>query len=360
MSAVSRHSERPVQTITLVLQAFKEQDGFKALNAILISFSHALQVIVVPPRAGKYDPMNTELMQMNMAVMAVKKILSLYAQIVSGKNVTDATQTISMTTREGRERTRPEFFSPPQFIVELRMAVLPTLRKIWESDLLEKAPSELSEKLIEVIKTIATADSEAGALKRSEKPWPIVKPQRKTFKVSNDHLTAVMDHGYGRDLAIEALYRCNNHISYSLEYCKEIEEQNRPRYPVPEGDITPDEPASSRPRVSESTGSATPAEPSEPATRDLLPPIDSGLDSRSDFDLLLQLAASRTADEGSSRSSDIDKLIADASNPPPAKEDAPAKEEASTKQVTIDDLNDVRILRQFQLLISPSFTKPVC
>lgn len=286
-----------------------------------------------------------------MAVMGMRSILSLYGQIVSGKNVTEATQTVSMTSREGRDRTRPEFFSPSQFVVELRMAVLPTVRSLWESNVIDKAPSDVSEKLIDVIKTIATADNESAALKRTEKPWPVIKPQRKTFKIHNDHLTSIVAEEHDRDLGIEALYRCNNHISHSLEYCREVQAQNQPRYPVPEGDITPEEQSVPRPRVSTSTGTATPDESAAaasnaPVSQEIAPPPVPEGDGTSNFDLLLQQLASPGGEPATG--SFVEAILA-TEKVSPATDEAPVKEEALPPQITVDDLNDVSFLRAAQI-----------
>src|SRR4051794_3475142 len=40
---LSRHTERPVQTITLVLQAFKDQNGFDTLNKALERFADVIR-----------------------------------------------------------------------------------------------------------------------------------------------------------------------------------------------------------------------------------------------------------------------------------------------------------------------------
>jgi E3 ubiquitin-protein ligase HUWE1 len=146
--ADGRHNERPIQTITLVLQAFKDRGGFNTINQILSSLASEMQ------------SSNSETVHISIAVLGMRQILSLYGQLVFGKNVTEAIQTLSMTSREreGRGILRPESFNPGQFVVELRMAILPSIRKLWESGLCEKASSDISEKIIEVIRIIAAAD----------------------------------------------------------------------------------------------------------------------------------------------------------------------------------------------------------
>lgn len=95
--------------------------------------------------------------------------MDLYIPLVTGKNVVEAAQTTTMMTRSDRDRSRPESFSPGQFLVELRMAVLPVVRQLWESDLVEKGDKIVPKSLIDIIKAIATADHEHGAYRRSER-----------------------------------------------------------------------------------------------------------------------------------------------------------------------------------------------
>ena len=49
------------------------------------------------------------------------------------------------------------------------MAVLPTVRRLWESDLVEKAINQIPNGLIDIIRVIAVADHETGAYKREDK-----------------------------------------------------------------------------------------------------------------------------------------------------------------------------------------------
>lgn len=345
------HEQRPVQTITLVLQAFKERDGFGTLNKALEQFAEVIQSL---SSASPLESLHVEL-----CVVGLQNILALYSQVVSGKNVTESVQTLAMTSREGREgrgdRTRPDYFSPPQFLVELRMAVLPTVRKLWESDVVEKGPDSISERLIEVIKTIANADSEVNAHKRSDKPVQATKSLRKTFKISPENQANLLEHDYDAELVREALYRCNNSITLALDYCRE---ENGLRYPIPEGDVAPEtprveSPPSSRPITSNSTGTATPDEPivapenplaSVPALLDSLsqqmpPPPAPGNEpvAPQNFDLLLDRFVNRSVPVVPAHASS-----SSATSPPSEVRETSPKAEPQSKQVTVDDLNDER------------------
>lgn len=215
------------------------------------------------------EKVTEDLVKLQLATSGTKSILALYNQIVNGKNLTEAVQTMALVNRAERER-RPDLFSPPQLLVELRMAILPTVRSLWSSDLIEKGSSQISEKLIEVIRTIALADYEVNASKRTDKVITPAAISRKTFKPNPDFhtsLTGNSDMGdYSEDLADEALYRCNNSLTLALEYCRLVNLELSQRHPVPEGDILPRTPVVntpevepvSRPQTSNSTGTATP------------------------------------------------------------------------------------------------------
>ncbi|TVY36649.1 E3 ubiquitin-protein ligase [Lachnellula subtilissima] len=341
----SRHAERPTQTITLVLQAFKDRGGFESVNRILETFTAEIQSRP-PVKPNSQDKESV----LGFSRMGTGDILSLYSQLVTGKNVTEAQQTVAIATRNERDRTRVDNFSPPQFLVELRMAVLPVARRLWQSsEFIERAPDSTCERLIEVIRIIAGADSEANALRRSDKVVPPSKVPPKTFKSSDDHLSALVEgHFYDRELAIEALYRCNNNPTSASEYCREIVQGEGRRNPVPEGDIAPnpDPTEASRPRTGASTGTNTPDSLYQASAADSRTNIPTIVDS------LNQIVTPSGNDEPAAPQN-FDNLLNQftqntevASRPgssaPAPEESLPAVEESKTKQVTVDDLNEER------------------
>lgn len=345
----SRSNDRAIQTITLALQAFKDRGGFNTLNHILETFtseicSNPSNPLLQPP---KTENNREEELRLSLATSGAVEILTFYSRLVNGKNVTEATQTIALAARSERDRTRVDYFSPPQFLVELRMAVLPTVRRLWGSDLIEKGSSLISEKLIEVIRTIAAADFEANAVKRSDKnPSTAMKGPRKTFKYNHEYQTQVTDSGYEVELADESLYRCNNQVACALEYCREALEGNSGRNPIPEGDVAPSPDAASHPRTSTSTGTATPDDHSMTGG----PTVSSVINA-------LNVPAPTSATAGESDPPNFDQFLATLeSRSNEAPESAPALplassasgsqtssiEEAPRPQITIDDLNEER------------------
>lgn len=168
----SRTSERPSECITIVLQAFMKRGGFDTINHMLDLFDNEVR-----SNADKTVNLNDVdlLLRNDLATLGIKYILELYAPLVSGKNVGEAVQTAFMAARSERDRSHPNFFSPGQFLVEIRMAVLPAVRKLWESDIVEKGSKIIPNRLIDIIRHIMVADMENGAFRKSDKVTITIK-----------------------------------------------------------------------------------------------------------------------------------------------------------------------------------------
>ncbi|KAH8811575.1 hypothetical protein F5884DRAFT_876864 [Xylogone sp. PMI_703] len=338
-------NERPVQTNTLILQAFKERQGFDKLNQLLQVFTSEIRDTYWRNQETEKRSADT-ILRYEMATTGAKQILELYALLVNGKNITESIQTMSMNTRSDRDRSRPDQFSPAQFLVELRMAVLPTVRRLWESELIENSPSFISEKIIEVIRLISLADNESHAYKRSDKPTPPTKSPPKAFKFNNDNLTSLIAHEFDRDLAKEALYRCNNNISTAVEYCREQNaERSSGRNPIPKADITSSpERSSSRPETVASTGTSTPDDHAMAIDTSMIPPL---LVSVNDIPSNLspdEQSASQDSDHNGHDAGETPRALTTSSGENLA--DRPSNssnaEEVPVQPVTVDDLNDER------------------
>ncbi|KAI1005296.1 E3 ubiquitin-protein ligase [Podosphaera aphanis] len=333
-----RQVERPSQIITLVVQAFKDKGGFDKLNQILDIFAHE-----ICQHESKSSTQERTL-RLELATSGILSILRLYGHLVNGKNFMEAAQTTALIARSDRDRRGSENFSASQFLVELRMAILPTTRRLWSSELIEKGSSQISEKLIGVIRSIATADSEGNAIRRSDKPMTYSKPSHKTFKANQDFFTTLLDQGYPESLASEALYRCNNNINFALEYCRELRDVVDParRNPIPETDTEP-------PTSANETSDLPTIEPITPSNA---PPIQSTeQDTVSGIiDAFNGIEALRASDDPENYDQNSIPLV------PSTNQDAIATscssstvlptpkttENQSHTQVTVDDLNEER------------------
>ena len=322
------------------------------MNQILESFTSEIRSVRLPSDSSQNAKNSDSAIRFEIAVIGTKDILSLYSEITNGKYVTEAAQSQAMSGRSERgDRNRPTSLNPSQFLVELRMAVLPTVRRLWESDLVEKAPSEISEKLVAVIRTIANADFESSALKRSDKVIQSAKVPRRQFKLNHEHTQTLHEQeAFDNDIGTEALFRCNNNFNLASEYCREVTHGPGGRYQVPEGEISPSpEDSSSRPRTSASTGTVTPDEhamaidPAQNVTaiidspsHQMPPPPAPGSEPANgqNFDQIMNQFSSNHSSSSTRASPSI------TSHRPPSS--TVIVEDIQSKHVTVDDLNEER------------------
>ncbi|KAF2143278.1 uncharacterized protein K452DRAFT_225432 [Aplosporella prunicola CBS 121167] len=224
--------ERSPHMLTLILHSFQNQGGLVQLSELLECFFDEAKAII-----ATHD--NQELPEdiqtlMNLALGGIKIILTLYSQMVNPKCIIEAGQTSTMNSRE-RSRPRPDLFVPAQFLLELRMAVIEPVEKLWNSDLMNKATTSIVKSLVDILRVVLEGDGEGDAYKRSETIPPTAKFSYKPWKPRNgDHLEMLKREGFEQDMAQEALYRCYDNFNYAREYCSaQRNDQRFERNPVP-------------------------------------------------------------------------------------------------------------------------------
>ena len=215
----------------MTLQAFQNQGGLSATKELLEVFFEEVKHISATPEL--LDQNSDGAGRLASAYGGIKIILTFYTQIIASKYIIDSSQTQAMSSPD-RDREQPNYFSPNQFLVELRMAVLPVVRSVWESDFADRASSSILRCMIEILRTVLEGEHEQGAFKRSDKIPIRSKAQYKPFTISHDKLEILKSKGFDPTLAREALYRCVNNREAAEEYCKAHSELPRvPRAPIP-------------------------------------------------------------------------------------------------------------------------------
>lgn len=202
--------------LTLVLQAFKDGGGLLAMNELLSEF---LQEVKLFPDPTNMADVGDRAARLNSAYGGIKIILSFYAQVTTSKSIVEASQTVALSSND-RDRGQMHYFSPPQFLVELRMSVLPVVRSIWDSDFMDKALSPIVKSTIEILRTVLEGADEQGALKRGDKSPLRGKAPFKIWSIRPELLHLLTSKGYEPSLAREALYRCFNSQTAAEEYCR--------------------------------------------------------------------------------------------------------------------------------------------
>ncbi|KAL8934769.1 MAG: hypothetical protein Q9211_005055, partial [Gyalolechia sp. 1 TL-2023] len=218
--------------LTLVLQAFKSAGGLDEIKSLLEIFVDEAKIQLSSP--NKKDLTDGPL-RLATAYGGIRMILNLYTQITAPKAVVDSPQTTAMQSND-RDRGMPFYFHPPQFLVELRMAILPVVRSIWDSDFVDKAPNPIVKCLIEILRTGLESSEEQGAHKRGDKVPVRAKHNHKTYNIPEDRVQSLKDQGLDTKLAREALYRCYNGQHLAEEYCQARLLRRISENPIPDYD----------------------------------------------------------------------------------------------------------------------------
>ncbi|KAK1832134.1 E3 ubiquitin protein ligase [Podospora conica] len=249
--------------IAPVLAAFKEHGGFEVLNAMLQKFAD------VVCKAGSEGE---EANKAKMAAVSMKKILEIYSVVVNGKNVVDSVQQTALARQESPGKEYGHLL-----VVELRMIILPVIRKLWESeDLIAKSSTEVLGKIIDILKAIAGADNEAHAPQRSDntkfqqifkdrKPPALFAWTSATYQEQVRSLTA----SYGdQGLAQEAVYRAIGKPDDAAEYCRaHLKGVAGKRNPIPEAEAYQPQATPKDPKG----GGADPTPAADPMALDSVP-----------------------------------------------------------------------------------------
>lgn len=214
-----------------MLQAFKDKGGLNAIKVLLESFFEEVKSFSSP--ANDIADVSEGAARLTSAYGGIKIILNFFTQIITSKSITEASQTLALASSD-RNRENAHFFSPSQFLVELRMAVLPIVRSIWNSDFVDKASGSIVKCLIEILRIVLDGSDEQQAFKRGEKLPARSQAPHKTYTVHNDKLVSLTEKWHDETLAREALYRCMNVQTAAEEYCKSHFQFNRiSRNPIP-------------------------------------------------------------------------------------------------------------------------------
>ncbi|KAL8334973.1 hypothetical protein RB598_009268 [Gaeumannomyces tritici] len=208
-----RQSDRVSATVIIpVLVAFKENGGFDTLHAMLRQFAEvAAKESDAPPSDSRP----------RLAKIGMKKILELYLTVVSGKNVWDSVQQVNLAQRPDQRRDTSPIGA--QLLVELRMSILPVVRELWESPLIEKADVGVLNRVVNILKAIADVSCEANAYKKTDKQPPALFKREAVPFPWNDHIRTMnplIDRGEEASLAREAVYRAFGSPEWAEEYIK--------------------------------------------------------------------------------------------------------------------------------------------
>ncbi|KAJ2988225.1 hypothetical protein NUW58_g4089 [Xylaria curta] len=211
------------QNIIPVLLAFKKHGGLKLLNSMLITFKDEV---------CKKHETGEEVARSRLASLGLKKILDIYAMLTNGKLINESVGTVNVLPHRATSGDRrSETTVAPNLVVDLRATILPVVQELWESPLIEKGSVVAVAKIIEILKSISSADCETNAHRRSDKtppqvylepsiikfPWPTHVREVKQLAEKSFPETVAQDTAYR--IAQEAVYRSFGNRQMASEYC---------------------------------------------------------------------------------------------------------------------------------------------
>jgi E3 ubiquitin-protein ligase HUWE1 len=213
-------NDRPQSNyLTLVFWSFKKANGLQVLKDICDVFMREVQALT--PAESVPEAEKDVAARLTSAYGGIKIILALFAELASGKNIVDSSQTQALTSHHERDRDRHDYFQPGQFIVDLRMEILPMVQDMWNSDFATQSSSPIVKCLVDILRSSLNGEYETGALHKSDTPPALRDPPRGAFVVNKTHAAGLVEKGCeDTELNKEALYRCNNNVNAAEEYCK--------------------------------------------------------------------------------------------------------------------------------------------
>ncbi|KAJ5179784.1 hypothetical protein N7492_002994 [Penicillium capsulatum] len=213
------HDRSHSSYLALVLVAFKRNNGLKVLKEICEIFMHEVKTLTPAASAENADKELAD--RLASAYGGIKIILALFSELASGKSIVESSQSQAMASHPERDRDRPDYFQPGQFLVDLRMEILPMAHEMWNSEFATQSSSPIIKLLVDILRSSLDGDQENGAAHKSDTPPLLVEAPRKAFVVNKERAASLAEKGFeDADLNKEALYRCNNVLVAAEEYCK--------------------------------------------------------------------------------------------------------------------------------------------
>lgn len=341
----SRQPDRTsVQLILPVLVAVKDHGGIAILNTMLQKFADEV---------CSDAPDSKDAHRVHLATEGMRKILDIYHIIVNGKNVYESLGQTSLFQR-ATDRSRD---MGHQLILELRLSILPTARKLWESDFAEKAPTPALSRVIDIIKTVANADQETNVWRKTDKAGPVSlfqnrQPVRFSWTAHLDQVKNLCRLDYDEELAREAVYRANGKVDDSAEYCRAHSKGLAgQRNPIPEQDAYVSAPSPKPQEDQDENTAAPPINPlaAGPMSLDSLPEINNFIREAMGEAALEELSSDDEAsqDGSSQHSASQDGPSASAG---PAQGSVPSEESLTPPSMTKEDLDKERAEVQNDLI----------
>ena len=199
---------------TVELFAFYQAGGFDAIFALCATFISRIEELV---KIKEEDRSETDQKELLHAYGAIKVALHLIYPVISSKSLLESGQTQLLITRDKSEDD-PTYFEPHNFLVRLRTAALPTIRKLWEAPWLIQAPLGVSRYAVRTVLEIVNGENEESkadptAMDAAPAALNISRPSGP----DESRIRILTDMGFPRSAAERALIRTHNNVSSATE-----------------------------------------------------------------------------------------------------------------------------------------------
>jgi len=195
---------------TVELFAFYQAGGFEAMHKICQVLVEKINEVEQLKEEDRTELQTKELVH---AYGALKVALHLLHPIISSKPLFESPQTVLITTRDKKE-TDPDYFEPHDFLVKLRLAILPLIKELWEAPWLIPVQIGVSRYVVRAVLEIVGADNEEAKGDGSGE-FPSLPPQ--PSGPDQTHVLTLTSMGFPRSAVERALARTNNNISTATE-----------------------------------------------------------------------------------------------------------------------------------------------
>ncbi|KAF9998708.1 hypothetical protein BGZ65_005821, partial [Modicella reniformis] len=151
---------------------------------------------------------------------SIEVILNVLHTATSSKLLHDSSHTSTLTSKDEKIRGK-DYFQPHEFLVDVRLAILPIVKELWMDLALHSCPVALVRQLVQVLINILKAE---GELKPERPPGPsfiVGGPGlfgARPLVADEANIAILLDMGFPRAAAEAALIRSANQVDRAAEY----------------------------------------------------------------------------------------------------------------------------------------------
>ncbi|KAG0255139.1 hypothetical protein BG011_005308 [Mortierella polycephala] len=153
---------------------------------------------------------------------SIEILLGVLQILTSSKQLLESSHTSVLISKDDKDRQR-DFFDAHEFLVDVRLQVLPRIKSLWMDRQLDRSPAAIVRHVIQVILNILKASGE------QKPPVPAAPPVVVGTSSSNifaarplvpdaASVATLLDMGFPRSAAELALTRCGNQLDRATEY----------------------------------------------------------------------------------------------------------------------------------------------